>query len=476
MPYAKGARFDPDKGCLPGTRQKIIGEIVEWVNSPNRDNVARIFFLSGVAGSGKSAIVHAIAHLFDRQKRLGSSYCFDRTDQVNRRPSNLISTIALDIADLDHRWRMSLSNTVKGNRSLRTTLSATEQFRNFILEPAKAVMTVGPILIVIDALDESTEDPSRKALLDILAKGISDLPSNFRILITARPEPDIVNAFKDNQHIFYKYMDTIDEASNETDITLFIKTQLSGVGSLELEWPNKLWCHMLMQSSGGLFQWAATACRAIKSERSSLHPTERFSCFVSTAHGLDELYSEVLHQAFNAENNTDMNRFKLVMGKILVTKEPLSVSAHSELWKDDDPAGLVEIILPLLGSLLSGVNQQHVPVRPLHTSFFDFLTNQNRSKSYYVDPHQHNHSLMLSSFQVMRSGLRFNICHLETSHLRNIDVPGLTTHTSKIPFILIFHMGAAIGLTTLVQLLMTPKLYRNSETSCITGFSTGWRF
>jgi hypothetical protein len=121
--------------------------------------------------------------------------------------------------------------------------------------------------------------------------------------------------------------------------------------------------------------------------------------------------------ARHAKNDTDMHRFKLVMGKVLVTKEPLSVSAHSELRDDDGPAGLVEIILPLLGSLLSGVNQQHVPVRPLHTSFFDFLTDQNHSKSYYVDPYQHNCSLVLSSLQAMRSGLRFNICRLETSHL-----------------------------------------------------------
>jgi len=87
MPYANGARFDPDKGCLPGTREKIIEEIIEWVNSPNGDDVARVFFLSGVAGSGKSAIAHAIAKLFEQQKRLGSFYCFDRADQVNRRPA-----------------------------------------------------------------------------------------------------------------------------------------------------------------------------------------------------------------------------------------------------------------------------------------------------------------------------------------------------------------------------------------------------
>jgi len=109
MPYAEGARFVPEKGCLPGTREEIIGEIIEWINSPNGDTVSRIFFLSGVAGSGKSAIAHTVAQLFDQQERLGSSYCFDRADQVNRRPGNLLSTIALNIADLDHLWKTSLN-------------------------------------------------------------------------------------------------------------------------------------------------------------------------------------------------------------------------------------------------------------------------------------------------------------------------------------------------------------------------------
>jgi hypothetical protein len=51
---------------------------------------------------------------------------------------------------------------------------------------------------------------------------------------------------------------------------LFLETQLSGVDSLELEWPNKLWCKMLTRaqmdfSSGqlqrvGLSKRAAGAC------------------------------------------------------------------------------------------------------------------------------------------------------------------------------------------------------------------------
>ena len=409
----------------------IIREIIEWVNSPNGDDVPRIFLLSGVAGSGKSAIAHTIAELFYGQKRLGSSYCFDRADQANRRPDNLLGTITLNIADVDQHWRISLYNIVQGERSLRTTVSATEQFKNFILEPAKALTTVGPILVVIDALDESTEGQSRTNLLDTLAKGISDLPSNFRILITTRPEPDIISVFKNNRHTLCKYMDTIDKASNTADISLFIEKHLSDVSSLEEEWPNKRWCQMLVESSEGLFQWASTACLAIKDPKGVLPQTERLSSFVKlSTSGLDGLYSEALRQVFHGRDKEAVSHCKLVMGWILATKEPLSISAHSELHLEGDK--LVKSILPQLGSFLSGVDQPHVPIRPLHASFFDFLTDRNRStETYYIDPSQPHRSLTLSCLRVMKSSLRFNIAGLETSHCRNADVPDLATRIEK---------------------------------------------
>ena len=94
----------------------------------------------------------------------------------------------------------------------------------------------------ITTLDESAEGPSRKALLDTLAKGISGLPSNIHILITAHLERDIVNAFDRNQHVLFNYMNTTDDTSNEADITLFVERQLCDVKELELKWPKKEWC------------------------------------------------------------------------------------------------------------------------------------------------------------------------------------------------------------------------------------------
>lgn len=430
MPYAEGARFDSSKGCMSGTREGIIDEIVDWVNLPDGDDVPRMFFLSGVAGSGKSAIAHEVAKIFDGQGRLGSSYCFDRADQVKRHPRNLFSTIALDIADLDAQWKQSLCNLVKGNRSVRASSAPMDQFEKFILEPAKALTTIGPIVIVIDALDESGEKSVRKPIIDILATQVAKLPPNFRMLFTAREEKDIFDPLKDNPNVFCKHMGDIDKNSTNTDILLFIRNQMSGV-ILDAKWPKDRWCDELLKASGGLFQWASTACSAIHNGRGGLNPTERLTRFISAPPGLDALYSEVLKQAFDAADDIVMSRFRSVMGRVLAAKEPLSILALSALRSGEEPADATKLVLQDLGSLLSGVNQADAPVLALHASFFDFLTDRERSKFYYVDPLPHNRSLTLSSLRVMKTGLRFNICNLATSHLRNDDVLGLDERVKK---------------------------------------------
>lgn len=366
-----------------------------------------------MAGYGKSAVAHAVAQQFDQLGRLGSSFCFDRAYQANRHPSKLLSTIARDIASLDHQWKTALFNVVKGNPSLQMTRSPKEQLNKFILEPAKALTTIGPIVIVIDAFDV-------------------DLPTNFRILVTARPEKDISNTFFNNKYVFCKHLDNIDKSSNERDISLFIETTLSGIPSLELKWPNKEWCRMLLKGSDGLFQWASTACRAIKDGEGGLWPTELLTRFCLLTRGLDELYFDVLSQSFNRNDAVVMSRFKAVMGRILVTKEPLSVSAHSKMYCGSDDAELVMLITQSMGSLLHGVNQTDTPVRALHASFFDFLTDESRSKSYCVDVSQQNRNLTFLTLQVMKRELRFNICGLKTSHLRNSDVPNLHAHIQKV--------------------------------------------
>jgi len=84
MDYARGAGRDTSKCCLPGTRGDILTEIESWIDSTGED-VQRVFWLSGTAGKGKSAIAHTLADWFNRRGGPGAFFCFDRTREADRR-------------------------------------------------------------------------------------------------------------------------------------------------------------------------------------------------------------------------------------------------------------------------------------------------------------------------------------------------------------------------------------------------------
>jgi hypothetical protein len=240
MPYAAGAGLDTKKECLPKTRTAILSRIIEWINDSG-DTAQRVLWLSGPAGTGKSAIAHTIANWSNDLGWLGSCFCFDLKD--DKRHEKVFSTIARDLADRDPEMRRTLANVVEHANALKNTTDIIQQWRKLFMEPLKKLsessMGPEPVLIVIEALDESGGVETRHHLLRILAgklqdKGlpqITELPHNFRILVTSRPLRDIDDAFHDAQHILRLSMDDIPEAVTESDIRTFAPLAPLGKGT-----------------------------------------------------------------------------------------------------------------------------------------------------------------------------------------------------------------------------------------------------
>jgi hypothetical protein len=98
--------------------------------------------------------------------------------------------------DLWHKYpafRTALSNVINNNPSVVEMRAYTTLFESLLRDPLKDVDFAGPVLIVIDALDESEDASGNRlrntlAFHDFLATRLRELPSNFRILITSRPE------------------------------------------------------------------------------------------------------------------------------------------------------------------------------------------------------------------------------------------------------------------------------------------------
>ena len=124
MRYSTNARFNPEKMCLPNTQMAILDKMFQWVASDTLSagdgEHKSIFLLHGMAGTGKSTIANTIAWRLFTMKRLGGSFCFSRNDRINRNASNMFSTIARGMADLDPSFKVKLAEALD-DLGLRTS-------------------------------------------------------------------------------------------------------------------------------------------------------------------------------------------------------------------------------------------------------------------------------------------------------------------------------------------------------------------
>ncbi|KAI0055607.1 hypothetical protein BV25DRAFT_1780673, partial [Artomyces pyxidatus] len=180
-----GASWDPDRACLPETRVAVLAEIEAWIHSA--DATKRIFLISDVAGSGKSAIAHAVCSRF--KKLLVSHFFFARGVAGRDDYDMLLGHIIRDLASLNKDLGHEIGSILEQDRTL-VTAGASRQFEDIIVPLHHLYPVDWPLLIVIDALDEGRKDGDRpeKGLLRVLCDEVHRLPGNFRILITCRPD------------------------------------------------------------------------------------------------------------------------------------------------------------------------------------------------------------------------------------------------------------------------------------------------
>jgi hypothetical protein len=453
MTYADGAGLDTRKQCLQGTRTEILSEITEWVKSTG-DNVPRVLWLSGPAGKGKSAIAHTIAKWFEDVGGLGSCYSFDRQREADRRHEKIFSTIARDLADRDPGMRRALADAVQAASSLKKTPDIIQQWQKLLIEPLKksSGATGEPIVILIDALDESGGVETRRDLLHILAgkhpnpavPKITDLPGNFRFIVTSRPLGDIKDDFRGVQYIRQMSMDDIPTALAERDIHTYVSKELEGLDFQDREFA------VLAKKADGLFEWARLACGYIKEPYVGLSPSDCYNDVVSRNPAkkdmlLNSMYNLILTNIMPRDSSTPIQhsqelrsmalaRFRSVMGQILGTAEPLPLASLNAMrchFPTQEDHFDVEYVVKRMGSLLSGTTNPDSPIRPLHASFHDFLTDKTSSGDFFIDLPKAQHDLAFASLRVMERGLRFNICDLKSSYLPNSEVFDLQERVQK---------------------------------------------
>jgi len=411
--------------CMEGTRKDILDRIFEWVEDTNQSN---ILWLSGSPGAGKSAIASSVvSHLLEEsskdQQVLSSAFWFKRGDVSLSDPASLWRTIAFGLACLNQAIQ---KNIVEVLEQKDIEPAGVEDHFKYLVESSLAKCPPSQlVVIVVDALDECGSSASRKQLLHTLQRW-TVLARNCKLLVTSRAESDIKRCLDAGTlHIELKTGALVNKETSD-DVSKFLTGELAriaeGYSSLPPKWPGGAVIKQLTDQAAGLFIWASTVTRFM--EEGS--PTNQLSMILDGGFGLgdiDALYTTILNNAFKGAG---VDSAKAVLGAIVLAK--MSCDEHNLQKLLGEASDIIEFVLQKAQSMI--IRDSSHGIRT-HQSFSDFLCDPKRSGQFYIDTQTLEQRLALSCLQILNSGLEFNICKLETSHLPNEKVTNLDNRIEK---------------------------------------------
>ncbi|KAJ5819507.1 hypothetical protein N7474_005098 [Penicillium riverlandense] len=439
LPIVHGATFDSymhqhEDECLPGTRADILHQIRQWALLPHG---RCIFWLSGMAGTGKSTISRTVAKSFHQAKLLGASFFFKRGEGDQGNAMKLFPTVTRQLAMSIPQLIPSVQRAVHNDPGIATK-AMKEQFDKLLLEPLLGLKRSGQpiqtLVIVIDALDECEGDKDIRLILQLLPQLQKSNAVHLRVFLTSRPELPIRLGFKKLPNDNHKdlILHEIPKEVIEHDISLFLNHRLSEIRTereppLPIDWPGDTNLQNLVALSVPLFIFAATICRIF--EDPDWDPEDSLAEILTHQNDgskLDGTYLPVFNQLLNGhrEKHTKqaVQEFQQVVGAIVILESPLSVISLSRLL--GLPERLVHLRLNRLHSVLSVPDSETLPVRLFHLSFRDFLLDpETREKTpFWVDEKEMHYNLTTRCLLVCQN-LRKNICGLpsEGTHRADID-------------------------------------------------------
>ena len=414
------------QGCLGGTRTDILLQLEHWLEDKESQP---IFWLNGLAGTGKSTIAQSFADIAFAEGKLGASFFCSRDSEKRSNIKAIFPTLAFQLAHQYPLFQQKLVKVLEHDPDIGHE-SPCSQLEKVIIGPFTE--TNISTLIIIDALDECKDNEPASAILSALSNYVDQIPT-VKFFITSRPELPIRLGFSlESLQLITQVLrlHEVEPSLVDSDIRLFFKTRLNDIAKpwrdsdFTQDWPDASHLDILCKKAAGFFIYASTVVKYVGSK--SRTPTKRLQQIISSlqstteeGRGINPLYTQILEQAVDDVDPSDKDKeevyscFRTIIGAVLLVFNPLSKRAFSELL------GLPNLDLQTafnpLHSLLLIPESPEEPIQAFHKSFPDFITDPERCKGqwFFVDPEVHHAKIFLSCLGLMRERLKRNICNLD---------------------------------------------------------------
>ncbi|KAJ3191863.1 hypothetical protein HK101_007329 [Irineochytrium annulatum] len=388
----------------PGTRKWIVDEVIEWLTDP----VARILLLIAPAGTGKSVMANLVANELQPRNELGGAFFCKFDDEQRSGAAALVRSIAHQLS----RWWPAFGRVLLGVRDVDpgcVDADVTRLFQTVLVEPLSQVATSAPgtAVIIVDALDECGSRNAREDVLALFAKESRRLPTFVRLVITSRPDPDIMKAFEGSGLPIARLEPT--PQRNVVDAIVVAKARLEEIG-VDGDAEDFLLCmKILVTNCEGVFVWLALALKTLE----DLGTPVTADIVESLPVGLSGLYDLTFGRIYGRRTEDFLSS---VTKTLVIAREPLTVEELAKVMrlKLSEVEYCVGRLRPVLGA--SGKNK---PVRMVHKTVTEYLLDC-KGKAWYVDRAQADREMERYCFAILETQLRFNILDLDLTELKDL--------------------------------------------------------
>ncbi|XP_028416332.1 uncharacterized protein LOC114540248 isoform X2 [Dendronephthya gigantea] len=205
-----------------GTRKWLFDKLSSWFVSKE----TRVMILTAGPGVGKSVLSGKISELYRERSQLAAHHFCDFQNSDYSNPHRILQSLASQMCDNVDGFRDKLTEILCREHS-RDSLS--DAFRVLLNDPLHSLRRNDPMLIIVDALDESKTD-MKSEFLELISEKFCELPDWIKIFISSRPELQVRKVL---QHLQPFEISPDDEDHNQ-DIELFIRRDLPNLDDRSL--------------------------------------------------------------------------------------------------------------------------------------------------------------------------------------------------------------------------------------------------
>jgi hypothetical protein len=366
-------------------REWLFEELEKWRLSNKTES--RLFWISGTMGLGKSAFAARLCHT-KGDVVLAAQFC-EWNKPEHKNAERLISSISFQLAVRLPDYRKYLLNLPELMRL--DNKNSDELFDYLLTNPLNNCINGQRerYLIVIDAIDEAN-DGNKNPLAEVLSRKAKNLPNWIGIVITSRPESNIIQLFRELNPTEIKPK-TVD---NRNDIRRFLNANLDSYLNNNLDADAII--ENILEISEGMFLIAEFICNELIKGNLSIVKLNDFPP------GLGAFYYNLFKRHF-PDMDYYNSEIEPILGVVIASPEPIETELLQQIFglslkKIKSILSKIEIVFP------SSFRNEKQVIKIYHKSISEWLTDKKSATEYFVDSIRGNEKLMNFGVQNTKQG------------------------------------------------------------------------